>query len=856
MSAHGGDLRKLAREAGRDPEALLDFSANINPLGPPAWLRPVLARNVADLVHYPEPTAAPLREAAAAAFGVPAATVLAGNGSSEILFALVRALSPRTALIPAPSYSDYARACELAGVPVEDFRLAEEEDFALEPRALAGRLQAGGAVFVGQPNNPTGLSVPRAELAALIRDHPRTLFVVDEAFADFRAGLSLIGTDAANLIVLRSLTKFYAVPGLRLGLAFAARETTARIAGQIPPWSVNTLAQAVGIRALRDREYAEATRATVARLRAELREALQAIPGLRVYPGEANYLFLRLARPQGPALAERLLREHGIAVRDCADYRGLDARFLRVAVRTEGENGKLVAALRARLAQPPARSAPRRRARCLMLQGTCSNAGKSVLSAAFCRLLLQEGYRVAPFKAQNMALNSFVTADGGEMGRAQVMQAQACRVEPTVRMNPVLLKPSSDTGSQVVVMGKPVGTMRVGAYHAYKPTAWTAVASAFDSLAAEYDALVLEGAGSPGEVNLKAHDITNMRMAAYAEAPVLLVGDIDRGGVYAGFVGTMEVLDEGERARIAGFLVNKFRGDATLLRSAHTYIEDFTGKPVLGVVPHLPRLGLPEEDSVSFKAGWLEPPAPASGESVEVALVDLPHISNFTDADPFRIEPDARLRIVREAGELGEPDAVILPGSKNVIGDLRHLERSGLAAALRALAQRGRCEIVGLCAGFQLLGARIEDPHGLESAESAAEGLGLLPVTTVLGKEKILARTGGTHVESGLPVAGYEIHHGRSTAAPELTPSVVRDDGEIIGYAAPEGRIWGTYLHGLFDDDAFRRRFLDRLRARKGLAPLGEVRARYDIDAALDRLAEAVRASVDLPAILRLMGLS
>ncbi|MDH5299536.1 MAG: cobyric acid synthase, partial [Desulfobulbaceae bacterium] len=428
-----------------------------------------------------------------------------------------------------------------------------------------------------------------------------------------------------------------------------------------------------------------------------------------------------------------------------------------------------------------------RRTPAIMFQGTCSNAGKSVLTAALCRILLQDGLRVAPFKAQNMSLNSFVTRDGLEMGRAQVVQAQAARLDPDVRMNPILLKPSSDVGSQVIVNGRPVGNMAVADYVRYKPKAFKAATDAYDSLAAENDVMVLEGAGSPAEVNLKHHDIVNMAMARHAAAPVLLVGDIDRGGVFASFVGTLEILDQWERDCIAGYVVNRFRGDKSLLADAFAYMERKTGKPVLGTVDYLKNLGLPEEDSVSFKGGLFAAPPP-KGDHVVVALIDLPHISNFTDVEPFLAEPDVHLTIVRKAEELGEPDAVILPGSKNVISDLTWLRDSGMGERVRQLAAHGKAEIVGICGGFQMLGRSIADPHHIESAGETLEGLGLLEMATVLEQEKTLIRQNGVHLASGLAVHGYEIHHGqsRSEAPPALR---LGQNGESAG--AGNGRLWG-----------------------------------------------------------------
>jgi cobyric acid synthase CobQ len=439
------------------------------------------------------------------------------------------------------------------------------------------------------------------------------------------------------------------------------------------------------------------------------------------------------------------------------------------------------------------------------------------------------------------------------MGRAQVVQAQACRIDPDVRMNPVLLKPNSDTGSQVIVLGKPIGNREFWEYTRDREPPFAAAKEAFDSLAAEYDAIVMEGAGSPGEVNLKRRDIVNMNMARYAKTPVLIVGDIDRGGLYASFIGTMEVLSESERASVKGFVVNRFRGKEEFLTTAHEYVLRHTGRPVLGVVPWLRELGLPEEDSVSFKDGLIDGRVPA-GEHVEIAVVDLPHISNFTDFDPLRIEPDVRLRIVRTPAELGEPDAVILPGSKNVIGDLAELQACGMAGRILGLARTGRTEIVGICGGLQILGTEIADPFGIESASGRGlPGLGLLGVRTMLAREKTLRRVSARHAESGCEIHGYEIHHGLT--AGDSSPLIRREDGEPIGFGAADGQCWGTYLHGIFDADGFRRWFIDRLRVRRGLAPLGRIAAVYDLEPAFERLADVVRKSLKMDEIYRIMGI-
>jgi cobyric acid synthase CobQ/L-threonine-O-3-phosphate decarboxylase len=853
-STHGGNLHDLAARCGCKPEDILDFSANINPLGPPEQLWHVLAARMQEIVHYPDPDASELVKAISNRCRIFSSQIIAGNGTSELLHAAVRALKPQRAVIPVPAYIDYRHACAKAGIKVQPVPLSDKEDFQPDLRRIYELLRPGDLLILGQPNNPTGRMTDRGKLLALADRCPETLFLIDEAFAGFVAGYESVACCRENIITLCSLTKLFAVPGLRLGFLAASEERCEAIRSQIAPWAVNTLAQAAGAFALGEEDYIRQSRETVRRNRETLlRQLAEDLPQLRVIEGAANFLLARLnVRTDAAKLAEKLLRDFRIAIRACADYEGLDGQYFRIAVRSDEENSRLVHALRMILSPSTvcASAGRKKKTPALMLLGTGSDVGKSVLAAGLCRVLLQDGLRVAPFKAQNMSLNSCVTADGGEMGRAQVVQAQACRFDPDVRMNPVLLKPCSDVGSQVIVLGKPVGNMRVAEYVRYKEQAWQTVCAAYDELAAEHDCMILEGAGSPGEVNLKAHDIVNMRMAQHAQAPALLVGDIDRGGVYASFVGHVEVMAPWERRLLAGFIVNRFRGDASLLADAHRFLEQRTGKPVFGVIPWLPDLGLPQEDSVSFKAGVYDRPKPA-GAHVEIALIDLPHISNFTDLEPLLAEPDVWLRTVRKAEELGQADCVILPGSKNVPADLAWLKESGLDAAVRRLAAAG-AEVIGICGGFQMLGHAVADPHGLEGeAGSVSGGLGLLDLSTELAADKTLIRRQGTHLPSGLAVRGYEIHHGRSETASAALLAFA--DGASCGCAAVGGTIWGSYLHGILDSDLFRRWLINRLRLRKGLAVLDGASAQYDIEPALDRLADVLRTQLDMQAIHRLL---
>ena len=491
------------------------------------------------------------------------------------------------------------------------------------------------------------------------------------------------------------------------------------------------------------------------------------------------------------------------------------------------------------------------RARRIMVQGTMSGAGKSLLCAALCRIFAQDGYRVAPFKSQNMALNSFVTRDGLEMGRAQVVQAQAAGVEPDVRMNPILLKPSSDTGSQVIVGGEVRGQMSAAAYIKMKRQLIPEILAAIDTLSAEADIDVIEGAGSPAEINLKADDIVNMGLAKLVDAPVLLAGDIDRGGVFAQLYGTVALLEPEERARIAGLVINKFRGDVDILRPGLAMLEEKTGLPVLGVVPYL-HVEIEDEDSLSERLNVRDAVKP-----LDVAVIRLPHISNFTDFIPLEQHELLGVRYVQRARELGAPDLVILPGTKNTMEDLLWLRQSGLEAAVRRLAQ-AQTPVLGVCGGYQMLGQTLDDPAGTESGKPMSlAGLGLLPTRTTFDAQK--RRTQVRAVALGAPFAGarmtgYEIHNGRTTVNGE--PFCRLADG------TPEGcvckNVFGTYLHGLFDSGELTQALVKLLCARKGISPR-ETRptsmAEYR-QAQFDLLADGVRKALDMGAVYRAMGMN
>jgi adenosylcobyric acid synthase len=506
-------------------------------------------------------------------------------------------------------------------------------------------------------------------------------------------------------------------------------------------------------------------------------------------------------------------------------------------------------------------------ARTLMVQGTASSVGKSLIVAALCRIFHREGLSVAPFKAQNMALNSFVTPDGGEIGRAQAVQAEAAGQQPRVEMNPILLKPEGGMRSQVVVLGKPHGQMTWTEYQQLKPEFVRIIADSIHTLRGQHDLIIIEGAGSPAEVNLAAQDIVNMHVAAEADAPVLLVGDIDRGGVFAYLVGTMELLAPADRARVAGFLINKFRGDPALLTTGLEFLRARFEIPVLGVIPYVERLRIADEDSVGLE-NRRNRRATAS-DQVEIAVIRLPRISNYDDFLALEHEDGVVVRFVEEPGELTRADLAIIPGSKSTVADLAWLNESGFARAIVARANKGGL-VAGICGGCQMLGERIEDPHRVESNEASARGLGLLPVVTRFEKTKVTAQVrarvatpsilGAVDTVAG-EISAYEIHMGNveravGTAAPFR---IVARNGvpadTLDGAINRDGTVAGTMLHGIFENDALRAAFLGALRRRKGLAASGAARPVASREAEYDRLAAAVAGSIDLPTLKKIAGL-
>lgn len=491
----------------------------------------------------------------------------------------------------------------------------------------------------------------------------------------------------------------------------------------------------------------------------------------------------------------------------------------------------------------------------LMVQGTASDAGKSIIAAGLCRIFKQDGLEVVPFKSQNMALNSFITKKGDEMGRAQVVQAEAAGKEPDVRMNPVLLKPTSDRKSQVVFLGRVLRDMDAVEYHEYKQHLLPKIKEVYDELGAENDIIVIEGAGSPAEINLNDRDIVNMGMAKLVDAPVILVADIDKGGVFASIYGTIELMPPEDRKRIKGVIINKFRGDVALLQSGIDMIEELTQVPVIGVVPYA-QLDIDSEDSVALvqKSRRFD-----SRKSLDIAVVSLKRLSNFTDFHSLEIQPDVSVRYVQPGDAIGRPDLLILPGSKNTIEDMNYLRESGLEAEILKCLEHG-VSIFGICGGYQLLGQKISDPLHLESDLEEISGLGILETETVLKPVKRTTQVRALH--EGQELEGYEIHMGETQLADSLEPfSIIKEqNGEaterLDGAVAYGGQVQGTYLHGVFDNLEWTRQYLNELRLAKGLEPLEDqlVSIKDFKDREYDKLADVLRQSLDMEQIYQIIN--
>ncbi|MBN2738621.1 MAG: cobyric acid synthase [Spirochaetales bacterium] len=850
---HGGNLKTIVEKYNLNARDVIDFSVSVNPLGFPGETRKIISQCTEALVNYPDPDYREFAKAIADYEKICVSQLVPGNGSSELLYFILAALDLDEILIPSPAYIDYEKyACQLRiQTRFVDLNQGQsfEPDF-LKLRELLKNSRAKTALLMGVPNNPTGGVPDENQLKQLIEDFPRHFFIFDLAYYDI-SGLDLAlfknPGKYQNVILIKSLTKLFAVPGVRMAYALMCEKLALKIKESLPVWNVNSFAERLGCAFLENRDYIKKTIAHITFLKEKMSSALQEYKDISIIPGKANFILFHLDRGD-PGEFYKFFAERGLILRWCHDYRNLDERYFRIGLRREDENNRLLDAFDVFFQKTRAVRNVKKKKPALMFQGTSSNAGKSLMTAAFCRVLHRRGFSVAPFKAQNMSLNSAVSFDGGEVGRAQALQARAAGISVHTDMNPVLLKPNSDTGAQVIVNGKVWQNLEALDYYASKNYLRDQIHAAYDRLSSQYDVVILEGAGSPGEVNLKQHDMVNMHMACYANSNVILVGDIDRGGVYASFIGHLEVMEEWERRLVQGFIVNKFRGDASLLKDAHEYVFDYCGKGVIGIMPYLKDHRLPEEDGVDFEERYGG--ASGSGPMLNVGVLELTHISNSTDIDPILDYSQCRLIKIRTIKDLQDKDIhlLIIPGSKNVISDFRELENARLTDEIKnQFFNRNLC-VLGICGGFQMLGENISDPMGIESKPGTTiRGLGLLAVNTVLAETKSLSQRTTQCLLNKKNVQGYEIHHGVSRYERELFSDV--------GLGTWSERIWGSYLHGICENHDFLEMLLKETARAHNLEINCFHRSENNLDMALDSFADCFEENVDLRFLLKATGL-
>ena len=893
-----------------------NFSSNIFSHADLSGLKTFLSSRLDVIGTYPEPEPRALERLIAEQSGVGEDCVLVTSGATEAIYliaSLTPASSPKgegsdclsTAVIFSPTFSEYADACHHANLSVVSTPLPHRE-------GLGGGSVGGGPVgsyaWLCNPNNPTGSVIPKADVLGLAKRYH--LLVLDQSYEDYTLAPLLSPAEAVaagNILQLHSLTKTYCIPGLRIGYVVGAAALIGQLRQRLRPWSVNALAIETATWLIRNHVRVLPELTTYLAEAQRLRNALHAIDGISVEPTSTNFMLCRLDERLGITAAE--LKEHlathnGLLIRDASNFEGLTPYHFRVAAQTREEDDELIRSIKEQAKDedsPPAlpcregavtfangencnsdHSAPSLQGRAggessggesssslfspLMLCGTGSDAGKSVLATALCRIFRQDGYHPAPFKAQNMALNSYATPEGLEIGRAQAVQAEAAGIPCHTDMNPLLLKPQSDHTSQVVLHGRPIGSK--SAYDYWKRSGGDTagidfrkeVCAAYDRLSARYNPIVMEGAGSISELNLRATDLVNLPMARHADANVILVADIDRGGVFASVYGSVMLQTPEDRARIKGIIINKFRGDLRLFDDGRRMIEELTGVLVLGVIPYFKDIHIEEEDSVSLSGKSKQ----AASGRVNIAVVILRHLSNFTDFDA--LEQDARVHLyyTNNVEEISKADIIIVPGSKSTLDDLYELRRNGVAQAIQRAHRDGKT-VIGICGGYQMMGVEVCDPDHVEGDLERLPGLGLLPTTTTMSGEKVTRQVqfsifdlpSFVSASDGFPVgtsgSAYEIHMGETRPfgdAPSQ-PFALLDDGREDGYRV-SNRCWGTYLHGVLDNapvvDALLTPFADRFTAEASSFDYAAFK-----DEQYDRLADHVRKHLDMARLYRIM---
>lgn len=899
MAIHGGTHRE---------KGCFDFSASTSPLGMHPAAQAALAffsLNPEEGSEYPDTESLFLRQKLGKFWNFPAENIVCSSGAADLIYAVTEVFTKNpsagkirsdSAFVLEPAFSEYEEAVKktCGGTCIKIFT-NENDGFLFSEKSLEGLDVAAkecSLFFAASPSNPAGTLLSFDDIQKIENFCKRNglIFVLDSCFAQFsdtaEKTLRMIidRKDCfKNLIILNAFTKFYGLAGLRLGYALCFSKNVAdSLFGYMRPWAVSSVAQVCGCRII-DSELGEAYPAPMPlqsassdwgeKVRSSVLSEVQKFydffdsVSVKYVRGRANYVLFYV---QNAEAFDSFLKNHNCFLRRCEDFAGLGENWFRLSIKAPKDNDFLLELFANfwfanfwkktihKEASGDSSCKKKRRAVPIMIQGTMSNAGKTLLVAALCRILKNDGFKVAPFKSQNMALNSGVTTDGLEMGRAQILQAFAAGIEPDVRMNPILLKPTGDSTSQVIVNGEVYATMSAADYFSYRKNLIPFIKDAYNSLADEFDVIVIEGAGSPAEINLRKDDIVNMGLAELVDSPVILAGDIDRGGVFASLYGTAALVSDSERNRIKGFIINKFRGDVKLLENGLSMIHSLTGIPVLGVVPYIDGLNLDDEDSLS---SVLSNSSDSAGveKLVNVFVVKLPYISNFTDLNAFVRIPFVRVSFFSSLLELeslrqqfGEADLLILPGTKNTIKALDFLYDTKILQWLRGYAEKN--PVIGICGGYQLLGETLFDLDGSEGGvpNSKREGCALLPLETVFTNEKlrtvvngILPRIEGFFSDlSALPVHGYEIHAGRSSAS---------------GLVTARNFVLGTYVHGFFDSPAICEGILRLLAQRKGIELPDFSSCRLEQqekqESSFKRLEQVVRESIDMKALYKIIGL-
>lgn len=847
MLDHGGKLRAAAQHYGIDLKQWLDLSTGINPQG---WSVPAIPDSLWN--RLPEERDG-LLSAAAHYYGCSTLLAIAGSQASIQLLPsyLNSGQNPKDICVGiiSPGYNEHAHAWQQAGYQVRS--IAPEAIYKLDNKAL----QALSIVVVINPNNPTGDLFERSHLLKLHQQlaKQKGYLIIDEAFIDSTPEHSLVSVcPQKGLIVLRSLGKFFGLAGARVGFMFTEQDLLNRYQQQLGPWAVSNPARFVAAAALADFSWQERTRLTLKSKSDQLQKLLNRY-GLTANSG--THLFQWIKHQQAPKIYQQLAQQ-GVLTRlftaPISSLRlGLPAR--------ETDWQKLEQAL-AKLslqsslypARPQQTIKQSTLADTLMVQGTTSDAGKSILVTGLCRVLKRLGYKVVPFKPQNMALNSCVAVDGGEIGRAQALQAQACGLDPHSYMNPVLLKPNTDIGAQVIIHGKAIGNMTAKQYQHFKSEAQQAVLTAHRYLQKNYSTIIVEGAGSPAEINLRQGDIANMGFAEAVDCSVILVADIDRGGVFAHLVGTLELLSPSEQARVKGFVINRFRGDLSLLKPGLDWLEEKTGKPVLGVLPYLKDLFLDAEDSPDKR----QVSNSGSGVVFNIIVPILPHISNHNDFDPLRYHPQINLQFIEINQVPPACDLIILPGCKSVRHDLGKLITHGWQQHIQKHLRYGG-KLLGICGGLQMLGQQVHDPLGLESEAGSSDGLQLLEIETTLQQEKQLQQVAGKFfphslgksdcTTSAIAVSGYEIHAGKTTGEALQRPLIILDNDKQDGTYSADGNIIGSYLHGIFESASACNALLNWAGLKTSQTAIDYNTTRNQ---AIDQLADSIEEHLDMEKII------